>query len=498
MTSASRTKRITAERAPSLSPRMRAYNGIYRTAFRYPPYNLDQLTQQQGYDAAEKMLTMGACRSPFNLKRYAVQCDGWEIAPAITDAFDSRFTTAKEYADFVRWAFSTMMAPSGYPQDMMTAILENSRGMWEGFRVGEILLRYQETGPYAGKYGLRGIAWKPAKQTGFDYDPETQEPNWVTSYTPGGSVIEGDPSNATRVKDAIAGGYDFTVPVDSCLIYSYGTDAGVINTPGDWRGCYKNWFRLDNNLRFWAIALERWGSPVLIAQANTNNQPQMEAAQATLDAISKGGSPIVPNSISYQLATVQGTVFDGFLKSCQWDEEQIAKNIHSNTLSTDTTGGTNTNALGNVHQESGETVYGYARRTIENAWTLQVIDRLLAYNVRNYDPTLRPRLSLGGDKTDDILDLMTAFDLAINDGLVWKGEKWIRERLGWQPLTPEDQKAQLAERQAEQEAQQRLADARNSGQAARMHPTQVERALEILTMAVKARQYVQGAEAQIG
>ena len=481
--------------APPLRPRMRAYNGIYRASLRYPPYSLDQLTQQKGYDVADNMLTLGACRSPFNLKRYAVMSDGWEIVPAVTDAFDTRYAAAKEYADFAKWVFSNMCSRSGYAHEMTTTLFEIMRGMWEGFRVGELLWDYIEDGEYAGQYGLRGIAWKPAKQTGFDYDPETQEPLFVTSYTPGSS---GNSTPGTRgypnADVLVPGGYDFQVPIERCVIYSYNTDGGLINSPGDWRPCYKHWMQIDGNMWLWGRALERWGSPMIIATAESNNQAQITAAQQLLEEIQQGSVPVMPSNIKWELAKAEGTVFDSFYKTCRWNEEQIAKAIHSSTLISSADSGTNTNALGDVHQETSETVYGHARNTIQNAINRQVIAPLMRYNFDGFDQELTPRLSLGGDNTDNILGLMQAFDLGLKDGVIWKGEKWIRERLGWNPLTPEDQQAmqqeQEQQQQAELEAQKQIADMRNSGKVGAMAPQEVERAMALLTQAILSQQYI--------
>jgi hypothetical protein len=476
---------------PYLRPRMKSADAIYRSQFRYPPYNLDALTNQKGYELADEMMTMGACRAPFNLKRMAIQSDGWEIVPAITDAFDSRYAVANQYSDFVQWIFDNMSSPSGYPHDMGTSIWEICRGMWDGMRVGELLPRYIEDGPYAGKIGLQGIAWKHARQIGFDYDPVTQEIFYITSYVPGTSGgLELKGSNQA------IGGYDFQVPADSCIIYSYLPDAGIINSPGDWRPSYKHWYALDLNLRGWALALKRFGSPVIIASADSNNQQQMDAAATALLEFENGKPCVFPSNTKYEVVTPgANNVFDGYLKSNQWHEASIARVVHGSTLTTQEGEHGSTSAGSDTHQDTEETIYGYSRRTIEAAFQRQVIDRLMRYNIAGYDNALCPRLSLGGDKTDNILGLMQAFDLAINDGVLWKGEKWIRERLGFNPQTPEDQAAMQQEQEeqqkAEQEAAERLADAKNSGKTAKMSAVEDERAMRLITQAVKARMYVE-------
>jgi hypothetical protein len=482
---AKRNEQIRPQRVTE--PVMASYDGIFRTSFRYPPFSLDKLTQQKGYDTADDMLTMAACRAPFNLKRYAVLADGWEIVPAVMDPFDTRHAEALRYADFVRWCFQNIRSQAGLIQDFRAVLFEILRACWQGYRVSEIGYRYIEEGPYVGRLGYDGFYAKHSKQIGFDLDPRTSQVLHITSYTPGAGSLPGE-----ERRGAVPGGYDFKVPVEKCILYTYNVDSGLPHGDGDWRANYKHWFVLDNIQRFWAIALERWGAPVLIAEAPSEDSAAFTAAQATLDAIRQGAAAVVPENIRYQIATVSQNVFEGFRIAADWHTQQIALNIQANTLSTGA--GQNSLALGEVHQETGETVYQFLRRDLESVMYHQVIRRLMEVNFADFDMTLCPRLWLGGQDAGDRLKIAQMFDLLIRDGVVSRRAKFIREVLSLPPLDKEEEQMLNAEQQVEQEAQQQIADARNSGQVAAMSDAEYARAKSVLTEALLATHFASSSD----
>ena len=280
------------------TPLMGSYDGIFVTSYRYAPYNPDKLTSQKGFDLADDMLTYAACRANFNLKRYSILFGGWTIQAAVRDPLDSRMAEAQMYADFVRWCLENIAAPTGLHQDFRSVLFEISRAAWDGFKVSEIGYKYLEDGPYAGRIGYQGFYHKPAKQIDFALDPRTMAVQAITSYTPGE-------------------GYDFDIDVSRCVLYTHNPQAGLPHGMGDWRACYKNWFAADNLSKFLAIALERWGGPVLIAKYPAGNKQALSDAQAALSAIRQGAPAVIPDNVNYDVVTAMSIVFDGFLNAIQ-------------------------------------------------------------------------------------------------------------------------------------------------------------------------------------
>src|SRR5581483_190145 len=374
-------------------PRMLSYDAVYRQAFRYPPWALDKLLQQLGYDPSDDMLAMAACRAPFNLKRCAILRHGWEIVPTVTDPSDTRHRLATEYADFVRWTLSNMRSPNGLVQEPLTLLYDMLRACWQGFRVGEIVWRLtgEGEGPYPGCLAIDNIAVKHNKQIGFDLDNHTGQIVYITSYTPGGALpYDPNQSGLQTMPDfhtsgPVMGGYDFTVPVEKCLIYSVDTESSLPHGNGDWRACYKHHACLNNIMAFWAIALERWGAPVFLLFAPGEDDESMSKVQTQADSIRQGSSAVIPAGLKTEAVSFPSTVFEGFKVAADWHTQQIALNILANSLTTTEGQHGGNRALGGVHQDTGNLVYEFIRRTLEGAFATQVIERLLAYNVVNYD-----------------------------------------------------------------------------------------------------------------
>ncbi len=458
----------TSKSAPDLTTLvMGSYDGIFVNSYRYAPFNPDKLTAQKGFDVADDMLTYAACRANFNLKRYAVLSQGWQIVPAVVDPMDTRHAQAKTYADFASWCLNNIVSASGVVQDFRGVLFELLRAGWDGFKVSEIGYRYLDEGPYRGRLGYDGFYAKPAKQIDFDLNPRTLQVENITSYTP-------------------SEGYDFGVPVARCVLYTHNPQGGLPHGMGDWRGCYKHWFSGDNLTRFLSMALERWGAPVLIAQYPAGNTRAMQDAQQALDSIRQGAAPVLPENVKYELVSVTSQVFDGFLNAIRYHNEQIALNIHSNTLTTGA--GQNSLALGQVHQDTGQTIYDFMRRDLEGVVNAQILRRLCLLNFGQCDTALLPRLQLATQDNADRLKLAQMYDLLIHDGVIWKRAKYIRESLGLPPLDPDEEQGLATEARARQEARARLADARNSGQAAAMNDAQAERAVDLLTTALSHTQ----------
>ena len=447
------------------APQMGSYDGIFVQSYKYAPYNPDKLTSQKGFDLADDMLTYAACRANFNLKRYAVLSEGWSVEPAVRDPLDTRMAEAQLYADFVRWCFNNIMSEAGLYQDFRSVLFEISRAAWDGFKVSEIGYKYLEEGPYAGRIGFQGFYHKPAKQIDFALDARTMQVQAITSYTP-------------------SEGFDFDIDVSRCVLYTHNPQAGLPHGMGDWRACYKNWFAGDNLSKFLAIALERWGGPVLIAKYPAGNKQALADAQAALSAIRQGAPAVLPDNVNYDVVSVMSMVFDGFLNAIKFHNEQIALNINSNTLSTGA--GQNSLALGEVHQDTGNTVYDFLKSDLESVITSQIIRRLCEINFAAFDMSLLPHLSLGGKDSSDLLNKAKAYDLLIKDGVVWKRAKWLREDMGVPPLDEEEEAGLDAEQQAQEEAQKQLADARNSGKVAPMNDAEVQNALQRLQIALMA------------
>jgi phage gp29-like protein len=425
-----------------------AYEGIYAPSLRYPQFSLDRLLSQHGYGYVEDMLYMAACRSPFDLKRYAVLQDGWDIVPAQADPKHPDHECAKKLADEVRYALQNIRDEvTDFTQDCASVLFELMYGAWTGNKVMEIDWQYCTHGRLKGKQTFRGFYAKTNRQMAFDVDPRTMALKNFTSYTPGG-------------------GYDFTIPVEKCLYYVHNQTSNIPAGNGDWRASHKHWKRLDANLMVWAMALERWGSPVFIVQYPGGNANELAGCRQALDAIRQGAAAIIPENVKYEVVTAPQQVFIGFEQSCRYDAEQIAINVVGNTLTTGA--GENSLALGQVHQVTGATYDDALSERICANFQQQVIRRYIRYNYGEDACDLCPKLRLKKRLEGDQVKLAQMIQILVESGNMPSQSAVIRDTLNLPAISPEEDVMLEAEKQAIAEAQAQIAAGRSPSKVMKM------------------------------
>ena len=110
-----------------------ALDGGYATSGTDTGHDGGSLESNWALGHPEKIVDFG-CRANFNLKRYAVLADGWQIMAAVTDPLDTRHAQAKAYADFVAWCLNNIVSRAGMAQDFRGALFALLRAGWDGFQ----------------------------------------------------------------------------------------------------------------------------------------------------------------------------------------------------------------------------------------------------------------------------------------------------------------------------------------------------------------------------
>lgn len=446
-----------------------SYDGVFANSLRYAQFSLDELAAKLGQQFIEDMLRLSACRAPFNLKRYAVLRDGWEILPAIDDPSHADVGSAKEIADAYRLAMNNIVDPeTDTVQDPMMLIFDMMYGSWGGNRVGEMVYGYQEGGDLAGKHSYRGIYMKPGKQIGYDVDPRTMAVRNVTSYTP-------------------QGGYDFDIPVVKCLHFVANQSANNPQGAGDWHPCYPHWMRINADMKFWAVALERWGAVSLLMEYPAGDLGALEAALKAGDRIRGGSTAAIPNNVKATALTAPTNVFDAMKQAADWDTRMIATVVLGNTLSTGEGEHGATSAGSDVHQDAGDIVYDALSSAVCSTWKRQAIRRWVRYNYGEKALSLCPSLRLRIPSEGDTYQTAQALQILNSIGNLPSKSKLIREKMSLPPIDADEEALLDAEKQAQQEASAQIADARNSNRIAKMSSVEAERIVGALTEMLYAR-----------
>jgi phage gp29-like protein len=284
----------------------------------------------------------------------------------------------------------------------------------------------------------------------FNVDPDTLEAINATSYTP-------------------SHGYEFDIPMEKMIWYIHAPQRNDPHGVGDWRACYKHWFRLDNNLKFWAIALERWGAPVLLLKYPAGDQGSLLAANKAAGNIRQGANAVIPNNVDAEILNAPTGVFSAMKEAAEYDSREMALAIHANILSTGEGEHGSTSAGAKEHGAVGSTIYDAFSIGLENAYNQQLIHRFVRYNYGDRALSLCPSLRLRKRNTSDLAVVAQVISILHSIGNLPSRSKLIRDQLGWPPLNEADEAALDEEKKAADEAQQQVADQRQQGGMDSLH-----------------------------
>ncbi|MGC8668561.1 MAG: phage portal protein family protein [Chthonomonadales bacterium] len=387
-----------------------AWDAVFRTVFRMPPYNPDELLTRRGIDLYDRMMTDAQVRASINTKRYALLARPWQIFPAVRRRHDRDFRAAMQARDFVEDVLRGLRGPEGSPQDFRRVLFQMMSAFYRGFSVAEMVWRLEDAGPWAGKYVLAAIKFKNPKQIGFDVD-EFLNVRAVTSFTPEYGLV--------------------TVPRGKCLIYVYNARDELPYGESDLRAVYKHWYSKNRIMEFWNLRLQRFGIP--FAYANAPNPSDANGARILeiLRGLQQEASAVFPQSVRPQLIEARSTGDDAFLSALEWHNQQIAIGILLQTLTSGEGRRTGSMALGRVHFDILLFALECMKQDIEAAVNAQIIRPLID---ANFSHQLYPQLSLGNLDEKDLLRVAQAMNVLLTHKVVDAREPILRELFNLPPL----------------------------------------------------------------
>ena len=401
--------------APELSAaeRMReeltAWDAVLKSAFRIAPYNPDLMALGRGFDVYEKMMGDAMCRAAINTKRFALLAKPWQVFPS-----EQKSARAAEMRDFVEDSLRGMTGPDGATRDFRHALFQMMAAFYRGYSVAELIWRLEERGRWAGRFTLAAIKAKSPKQTGFEVD-DYLNVRAITNWTP------------------VAG--FTTVPREKCVLYIYNPHDELPYGDSDLRAVYKHWWSKDALVKFWNLALQKYGAPMMFAQSSGNGA-ESDRLLNLLKEVQQDASAIFPRDVTPQLLQSNMNA-DAFVNAVDWHNQQIAQGILLQTLTSGEGRRSGGRALGLVHFNVLLYALENAKADIEAAVNTQIVKLLIDYNYGPQERAAYPRFALGGIDEKDIGSLAQAYDVLLRHGVVGNREQAVREAFGLPPLEEE-------------------------------------------------------------
>ena len=394
-----------------------AYQAYLAVSYRLAPFTDDALLSQKGYAAVEDQLTLSCVRAPFDIIRDSVLTKGWSWEPAYNDAVrdGQKAACAAEIARALTFDCLHIVDEADNCQDFRHVVRELLMAVHTGFHVTEIRWKLNEDGPNAGRWGFRGFASKPARQIGFDLDRETLAVNALTSYTP-------------------LTGYQFDIPSEKVLLYTYGPKDSLPHGSGLGRVCYKHGWSFDFSLKFLNIAIETFAVPFLMAKAP---KAALAMVRDVLAQVRQGAPPVLPSDADAELVELGGGSIAAILAAVEMHRQACAMVYLHSTLTSGVGHEGGNRALGQVHQDTQQYGLDAIRTDVENVMTHQLARRWMRYNFGPDMLEYCPRFSLGQWDAGDRSSLAKTFETLVGMGTMHASEPIIRRSLGLPPIDPE-------------------------------------------------------------
>lgn len=213
------------------------------------PYNPDDLITKKGLYTYDKMKDDEAVKVALLIKKTVMLSNNITLEPASSDPKDIEI---KEFVDYN--LFKALKRP------FKSSLEEVLSAIDYGYSVTEQIFYYIEKGKFKGKIGLKDLKTRPPH--GFDFKQNAL-----------GDII-------SLVQFQGQGMYSQELPASKFLIHTFNKQFDNPYGNADLRAVYRPWWCKDVCLKFYAIHLERYGTPLLIAyytgQLNTDENKDLK------------------------------------------------------------------------------------------------------------------------------------------------------------------------------------------------------------------------------
>lgn len=372
-------------------------------------FNPDLLVRQKGLNVYDQMRTDDEVKSALTLKKQAVISPGWDIEPASEDTRD------KEIADFVE---DTLNRIDGTVENMLMQVMT---ALDYGYSVVEKIWKIQDKGEFKGKFVYK--AFKSKRPHNYEFDTDE-----FGNLEKNGLILTGIDITERRL------------PVNKFVIYAYQSEFGNPYGTSDLRAAYRPWWSKDNAVKFWNIALERYGSPLALGKVKRNTPGAAQKLLGILDKIQNKQS-IAFNEADFDVDFLEASknIGEAFDLALAFNNKAIARSILlPDRLSSDGgSGATGSFAMAKSHFDVFLWVVNFLRKELEDKVMFeQVIRELVDINFSDVDNY--PIFKFKPLTDDQKIELVKAFAEAVQKGAVsqvtLEDENYIRSVLSFQEV----------------------------------------------------------------
>jgi phage gp29-like protein len=358
-----------------------------------------------GISTYKDMLRDSEVRTGYNFIRNCILSRSWKVSYPEKSREKNKDTT--EILEFLRFAFTNLDENAQFER----AVGRLLSAIPFGFSVVEIVYKLIEEGRFKGKIGIKKLK---------DLDPETIE--FVTNkYGDIEKILQRADPNAFEEKPIV-------LPLDRTIVYTIDEEFGNHYGTSRLRSIYRNWFVKKTVIKFWNVALERFGTPILIGTVPNKND--IDRMLELLDNVQ--GRSSIAKTAGWEIEALEtgiGRSSGGdFGAAIDYHNNQILKGLLVPPMLIAGKGGGGSYALSNTQFGIYQTMLKNLEVDLSNMIEERVIKPLVIYNYGVQD--LYPQFVWEPMTKEDLLNLSKAFALLVKNGIVGWDEQWMRDAMG--------------------------------------------------------------------
>ena len=254
------------------------------------------------------------------------------------------------------------------------------------------------------------------------------------------------------------GGQDIQIPKQKIIWWVHNQEFGNMYGKSELIACYKNWYIKDKILKFANVAYERYGTPLIIGRVEDKGDvPKMKQLLSKIN-----GMTSLSVSGEETIEAIQNQSNVDWVAVLEYHTRQIYESMNiPSMLASSSKSIAGSYALSSNQLDVFTLKLQALQRDIKSILEEQLIRELIDMNFPN--PEEYPRVVFSPLVDKDIKQLSDVIVAMITTGAIMPTEPWIREALGFDKATDEDQARIEKVLEAEIEQKVALADYYTSG-----------------------------------
>jgi len=334
-------------------------------------------------------------KAAFSLIKLALLSRKWKV---------TSLESSQDIVEFIKYNFEHM------DSRLMGSIAKIVTSLLYGFSVNEIIWKVIETGKYNGKIGIKRL--------------KSLDPNTITFKVDDKGNLE---KVLQRYDDNEIVENTVSLPLEKLIIHTEDKEFGNYYGNSRLKAIYKNWFIKETLIKFWNIALERWGQPLVIGTVPTTDD--LKKMTSILENLQNKSA--IAKTEGWEIAALEtgiGRSSGGDYKdSIQYHNDQIIKGMLVPSLMIESGKGSGSFGLGQTHFDIFTLMIKNLESDMSGIIESFLIKPLVEFNYG--EQKSYPEFQFEPLTRQELFNLARTFALLVKNGVIGADEQFMRDMM---------------------------------------------------------------------